>query len=109
MFNNQTLAVVDKQVKTFGSSNKESLSGLTEYVMPMSHFGRVAYDNGASKFVEGGKNLWILKPVGLNRGQGIHVVDSIKKCKKIIKQYCFGKEEPQKDKEKTYQEPIKCT
>ena len=44
-----------------------------------------------SKFEEGGKNLWILKPVGLNRGQGIHVVDTLKKCKKLINEYCLGK------------------
>jgi len=43
-------------------------------------------------FAVGGRNLWILKPVGLNRGQGIHVVDSFKKCKKLIKEYCLGKE-----------------
>lgn len=51
----------------------------------MSHFARVETKNGKSTFVEGGKNLWILKPVGMNRGQGIHVVDSINKCKKLIK------------------------
>ena len=38
------------------------------------------------------KNLWILKPVGMNRGQGIHVVDSLKKCKKLIREYFFGRE-----------------
>jgi phosphoribosylamine-glycine ligase len=38
------------------------------------------------------KNLWILKPVGLNRGQGIHVVDSLKKCKKLMKEYFYGRE-----------------
>jgi hypothetical protein len=36
--------------------------------------------------------LWILKPTGLNRGQGIHVVDSLKQCKKLMLQYFFGKE-----------------
>jgi phosphoribosylamine-glycine ligase len=54
--------------------------------MPISHF---CDKEGQSR------NLWILKPVGLNRGQGIHVVDSIKKCKKLIKEYCQGKENPQ--------------
>lgn len=36
--------------------------------------------------------MWILKPVGLNRGQGIHVVNSVKKCKKLIREYCYGRE-----------------
>jgi phosphoribosylamine-glycine ligase len=43
--------------------------------MPTSHFA--------------GKNIWILKPTGLNRGKGIHVVDSIKEMKRIIKQTCL--------------------
>ena len=75
--------------------------------MPMSHFGRVRdphadkspsgkkgawVNDDDDKFEEGGKNLWILKPVGLNRGQGIHVVNSVKKCKKLIREYCFGRE-----------------
>jgi len=51
--------------------------------MPLSHFRRPN---------EKGKNLWILKPVGLNRGQGIHVVDSIRKCKRLIREYCVGKD-----------------
>jgi len=42
--------------------------------MPLSHFQ--------------GKNIWILKPTGLNRGRGIHVVDTVKECKKLIKQTC---------------------
>ena len=45
-------------------------------VMPMCHFT--------------GQNIWILKPTGFNRGRGIHVVDSIKKIKKIIKDYAKG-------------------
>ena len=51
--------------------------------MPMSHF----FQQGKSS------NLWILKPVGLNRGQGIHVVDSLKKCKKLIKDYALGRKD----------------
>lgn len=43
--------------------------------MPMSHFK--------------GKNVWILKPTGLNRGKGIHVVDSVKEMKRLIKQTCL--------------------
>ena len=40
-------------------------------VMPKCHFA--------------GANVWILKPTGLNRGKGIHVVDSIKDVKRIIR------------------------
>ena len=46
--------------------------------MPMSHFA--------------GENVWILKPTGFNRGKGIHVVNSISKLKKLIKEYSRGKE-----------------
>ena len=47
-------------------------------IMPMSHFG--------------GNNIWILKPTCQNRGKGIHVVSSMKKLKKLIKDYVFGRE-----------------
>jgi len=47
--------------------------------MPLNHFT--------------GKNVWILKPTGLNRGKGIHVVSNLKKLKKLIKDYCQGKEQ----------------
>jgi phosphoribosylamine-glycine ligase len=43
--------------------------------MPINHFK--------------GKNIWILKPTGLNRGKGIHVVDNIKQIKKIIIDTCI--------------------
>jgi phosphoribosylamine-glycine ligase len=46
--------------------------------MPMSHFA--------------GQNIWILKPTGQNRGKGIHVVNSIKKVKRLIKDYMLGRE-----------------
>jgi|LakMenEpi03Aug12_release.lakeMendotaPanAssembly.Ray.scaffolds.fasta_scaffold1630674_1 phosphoribosylamine-glycine ligase len=36
-----------------------------------------------------GKNIWILKPTGLNRGKGIHVVDQFQEIKRIIKQTCL--------------------
>ena len=39
-----------------------------------------------------GQNVWILKPTGLNRGKGIHVVNSISKLKKLIKEYSRGKD-----------------
>lgn len=48
---------------------------LQKLVMPVSHFQ--------------GKNIWILKPTGLNRGKGIHVVDSVKEVKRIVKQTCI--------------------
>lgn len=41
------------------------------------------------------KNIWILKPTGLNRGKGIHVVDKISDVKKIIKQTCLENKQPQ--------------
>ena len=111
MLSSQQIISVDKQVKPFIPVKRESLSGLGDYILPMSHFARVKLEEDkTSSYLEGGKNLWILKPVGMNRGQGIHVVDSIKKCKKLIKQYCFGKESQEKEKgDKTPQEPIKCT
>jgi hypothetical protein len=43
--------------------------------MPLSHYQ--------------GKNAWILKPTGCNRGKGIHVVDSVKDVKKFIHQTCI--------------------
>ena len=39
-----------------------------------------------------GKNVWILKPTSLNRGQGIHVASSFKKIKRLVRDYCRGKE-----------------
>mmetsp|Transcript_17226 Transcript_17226/g.26609 ORF Transcript_17226/g.26609 Transcript_17226/m.26609 type:complete len:109 (+) Transcript_17226:89-415(+) len=70
---------------------------VSDFIMPLSHFGRldadkVTVEKEEDPFEVGGRNLWILKPVGLNRGQGIHVVDSFKKVKKLIKEYCLGKE-----------------
>jgi hypothetical protein len=35
-----------------------------------------------------GSNVWILKPTGLNRGKGIHVVNSFKALKSQVKYYC---------------------
>lgn len=49
-----------------------------EYNMPLCHFL--------------GKNVWILKPTSLNRGQGIHVASTFKKIKRLIRDYCRGKE-----------------
>ena len=67
--------------------------------MPQSHYSRripAASKKPGDKQKDGYqldfKNLWILKPVGLNRGQGIHVVNSVKQCKKLIREYYFGKE-----------------
>jgi hypothetical protein len=50
------------------------------FVMPRSH-----YD---------GYNVWILKPTGLNRGKGIHVVNSAEEVQKIIKQTCIENFQP---------------
>ena len=61
----------NQRVKRFTQKS----SGL---VMPMCHFS--------------GQNVWILKPTGFNRGKGIHVINSIKKLKKLIKEYSRGKE-----------------
>jgi len=41
-------------------------------VMPECHFN--------------GSNIWILKPTGLNRGKGIHVVSSPSEVKSLIRQ-----------------------
>ncbi len=48
-------------------------------------------------------NLWILKPTHLNRGRGIHVFRDIETLHKLIKQYCIGKEEASKKKDKDSQ------
>ena len=31
------------------------------------------------------KNIWLLKPTGLNRGRGIHIFQTIDEFKKILK------------------------
>ena len=36
--------------------------------------------------------MWILKPTSLNRGKGIHVVADFKKLKRLIRDYCRGRE-----------------
>ena len=61
-----------------GPRIKKFTSKTSGLVMPMCHFT--------------GQNIWILKPTGFNRGRGIHVVNSIKKLKRIIKDYAKGKE-----------------
>ena len=45
-------------------------------------------------------NLWLLKPTHLNRGRGIHVFRDLETLHKLIKQYCIGKEEVSKKKDK---------
>lgn len=67
---------------------------ICDFVMPQSHFARQlpGKKSGEHKKRLEYKNLWILKPTGLNRGQGIHVVDSLKQCKKLMLQYFFGRE-----------------
>ena len=61
-----------------GTRIKKFTSRSSGLVMPMCHFV--------------GQNVWILKPTGFNRGKGIHVVNSIKKLKRLIKEYSRGKE-----------------
>lgn len=63
----------------------------TKITMPLSHYE--------------GYNLWLLKATHLNRGRGIHVFNSLEELKKLIKEYCVGKEmtsptkKPGKEKE----------
>lgn len=79
-------------VKSF--SSQMHTTPISDFVMPQSHFARQLQGRRSSdskKRLEY-KNLWILKPTGLNRGQGIHVVDSLKECKKLMLQYFFGRE-----------------
>ena len=65
-----TLEAEDTQMpRDFSSKFEQPL------LMPVSHFK--------------GKNIWILKPTGLNRGKGIHVCDSVKEVKRLIKQTCL--------------------
>lgn len=52
---------------------KHSLSNVTKFEMPMSHFT--------------GQNFWILKATNLNRGRGIHVFRDLKSLKKLIEDY----------------------
>jgi len=49
-----------------------------DHIMPQCHFK--------------GKNVWILKPTSMNRGKGIHVTNSFKKLKRLIRDYCKGRE-----------------
>ena len=42
-----------------------------------------------------GQNLWILKPSGLNRGRGVHMVDSVGEVRRLIKEYTDGVVLPQ--------------
>ena len=37
-----------------------------------------------------GRNLWILKPTGFNRGRGVSVFDSLEKLESLIKEYSEG-------------------
>ena len=66
----------------YSESNKMTVKKFTNrssgLVMPMSHFN--------------GQNVWILKPTGFNRGKGIHVVNTLSKLKKLIKEYSRSKE-----------------
>ena len=41
-----------------------------------------------------GKNIWILKPTGYNRGRGVSVFDSLEKLKTLIRVYAEGGPDP---------------
>jgi len=49
----------------------------TKYTMPSCHFV--------------GKNLWIMKPTGMNRGNGIHIFKDIPKLMQLIKECLITK------------------
>lgn len=44
-----------------------------------------------------GRNIWILKPTGFNRGRGVTVFDSMEKLKALIKEYSEGVNETEPD------------
>ncbi len=46
-----------------------------------------------------GKNIWILKPTGFNRGQGVSVFDTMEKLRSLIKFYSEGASESAAAKE----------
>ncbi len=46
-----------------------------------------------NKDLNSGKNMWILKPSGYNRGIGIHVFSTLEQLEKLIIEYCNGVEE----------------
>jgi len=50
--------------------------------------------------------MWLLKPTGLNRGKGIHVVSGFKKVKRLIKEYCIGRPLDGSDGKPPLQPPI---
>jgi hypothetical protein len=54
--------------------DKRSIHPYSRYTMPLCHFV--------------GHNLWLLKPIDLNRGQGIHVFHDIETLKNLIMKYC---------------------
>jgi phosphoribosylamine-glycine ligase len=56
--------------------DKKHLTSFSKYQLKDSHHD--------------GKNMWILKPAGLNRGRGIHIVSNIDKMKSIIKELSEG-------------------
>jgi hypothetical protein len=37
-----------------------------------------------------GKNLWVLKPTGFNRGRGVSVFDTVEKLRALLKEYAEG-------------------
>lgn len=82
---NKRPASKQRAAKIVNVKNFEEPNSVGDLVMPLSHLGRKTEDG--TKFSLGGKNLWIMKPIGYNRGKGIHVVSSIKQVKRLITQY----------------------
>ena len=84
-----------KNCVILGDDTKESkelrTKGGQPILTPVSHFGA-------------GKNIWILKPTGMNRGRGIYVVDNVKELKRIIKQSCVENSKLKQAEEKVKQQ-----
>lgn len=86
-----------KNCVILGDDTKETKELITKggqpLLTPVSHFGA-------------GKNIWILKPTGMNRGRGIYVVDNVKELKRIIKQSCVENSKLKLAEDKLKQQPL---
>ena len=67
---NDTRAKLYKKLIPPYYNNPNTVAKYTKYIFPECHFT--------------GHNLWILKPIGLNRGRGIHIFRNLEFLKKII-------------------------
>ena len=70
----KTFNLLEKYEQTTRLSTIKAVPGQQPLLIPSSHFA--------------GKNMWILKAVSLNRGQGIYVISSLKDCKDKIAKMC---------------------